>query len=101
MSSCFPPVGGVGPTVSDLSGVTALHAGYSNKLSGFDASHFIHKSRQFAGFSLTGTAFSLVAVPKYEHVPAVCEQRESRLLGQLKGKRMKTANFTIVYCELS
>lgn len=94
-------MGGVGPTVSDLSGVTALHAGYSNKLSGVDASHLIHKSRQFAGFSLTAPAFSLVAVPTHEHVPAVCEQRESRPLGQLKGKLMKTADFTTLYCELS
>lgn len=94
-------MGGVGPTVTDLSGVTALHAGYSNNLSGFEASHFIHKFRQFAGFSLTAPAFSLMAVPKYEHVPAVCEQRESNPLGQLKGKRVKTANFTAVYCELS
>lgn len=72
-SSCGGGGGGVGPTVSDLCGVTALHAGDSRQQAGLAASSLTHKTLKHAAISQTGPLSSLV--DDINHVQTVGEQR--------------------------
>lgn len=92
--------GGVGPTVSDLSGVTAVHANYSREKRGLAATSFTYEATQRAASTRNCPFISCpgVHVNKH-HVLSVSKQRESRADPLwLKGNtKMKSTNSDTVY----